>query len=145
MSAVSPDYSSNRLRHRLAGEMVMLAFRRFIAVYERRYNPDQARVPAGEPGAGQWAEGGDDADGSIGSPSGQAREATTTLVGGFEPGDSDRTVQEFMSANCQGRIRSKMPSQFLEMTIGEVQELADRGNKQARTCIKIIGRDDYRK
>jgi hypothetical protein len=50
-----------------------------------------------------------------------------------------------MSANCQGKIKEVMPGQFLDLTIGEVQSLAAQGNAAARTCLKLLGREDYRK
>ena len=122
---------------RIAGERSAFAFRRFVLIFERRYSENQPRVPTGQPGAGQWMEGSGDRD--------QTPAAPIVLAGGFNQGDENRTVQEFMSANCDGSIRSRMPEQMLDLTIGEVQALAKTGDSAARTCLKLLGRDEYKK
>jgi len=55
------------------------------------------------------------------------------------------SVQNFASANCKGRIKSVLPQQFLNSTIADVMQAARRGDRAARTCLKILGRDEYRK
>jgi hypothetical protein len=66
------------------------------------------------------------------------------LVGGVE-GHEGTKVQDFMSQYCAGSIRSKMPGQFLDMTIGDVLALKTQGDRDANTCIKLLSRDEYRK
>lgn len=47
----------------LAASAVKLRFEQFSRVFDRKYDPDQSRIPAGEPGAGRWTDG----NGSVGS------------------------------------------------------------------------------
>ena len=123
------------LKARLAGQRSTIAFQRFLLAFERRYSEDQPRVPAGEPGAGQWTEGGDE----------DSPDASIIPVGGFSEGQLDMTVQGFMSTYCQGRIRAEIPGQFLDMRIRDVQSLKQDGDQAAAKCIKILGQDRFRK
>jgi hypothetical protein len=38
-----------------------------------------------------------------------------------------------------------LPQQFLELSINDVMKAAKSGDRGARTCLKILGRDEYRK
>ncbi len=118
---------------------------------ERRYNPDwasQPRAPAGsgeesgrwiDAGVGRRDEGTSDASGTVSA-------ATPIVVaGGFEPGQESMTVQDFVSAFCRAGIYSELPGQFLGMTIIDVMGLAKSGDAAARTCLKLLGRDRFRK
>lgn len=92
------------LRWRLAGHQAAVAFRRFALTYERRYDPDQPRVPAGEPGAGQWSEGDGDGDQNEFEAEkwddSEHADARIGLAGGFTEQQRDLTVQQFMSQYC---------------------------------------------
>jgi hypothetical protein len=57
----------------------------------------------------------------------------------------DMTVQGFISAFCLGNINRVLPGQFYDKTLAEVTKLADSGDAPARSCMKLLGRDDYRK
>jgi hypothetical protein len=57
-----------RLRSELASANLMLAIYRLADVY-RKYNPDQPRVPAGQPGGGQWTSGSGSGGGGGAEPS----------------------------------------------------------------------------
>lgn len=55
----------------LAGAAVDLALLRLELLLERKFSPDQPRVPAGQPGGGRWLSDGDgdpETTGSIGEP-----------------------------------------------------------------------------
>lgn len=92
-----------------------------------KFRPNQPRVPAGRPDAGQW----------IG--------ANIILIGGFERSDLNKTVQTFKSETCQAKILRVLPGQFLDMQISEVMKIAKTGNRAARSCLKTLGREEYRK
>lgn len=57
-SARPRPLSARALACRIAGERMMTAFARFQAFAEKAgFNPDQPRVPAGNPNGGQWTGG----------------------------------------------------------------------------------------
>lgn len=76
----------------LAATQTLEALRRLSL----KFSPNQPRIPAGSPGAGQWTSG----------------DAAIDLVGGFSPEQMDMTVQSFISAYCLGNINSVLPGQF---------------------------------
>lgn len=53
---IDPDVLQ-RLRWTMISLKLSLAIRR----YARKFSPDQPRVPAGDPGGGQWTSGGEGA------------------------------------------------------------------------------------
>jgi len=67
------------------------------------------------------------------------------LAGGIDEGDKIKTVQDFVSEKCRGSVGSVLPEQFRNMTVGEVLRLAARGDAAARSCKKLLDRDEYRK
>jgi hypothetical protein len=113
----------------------------------KKYRPDQPRVPAGVPTGGQWTRDG--------SNSGSTPSAVTQgvsggngafrVAGGFTKEQLTMTVQEFASSFCLGKIKAVLPGQYLDLTIGEVKKLANNGNATAKTCLKVLNRDIYRK
>jgi hypothetical protein len=48
------DNLSRRTSWKLAANVVKLRFEQFYRAFDRKYDPDQPRVPAGEPSGGQW-------------------------------------------------------------------------------------------
>jgi len=92
-----------------------------------KFSPSQPRGPAGDPNGGQWVG------------------ADITLIGGIDPADRRKSVQAFISEKCHASIYSVLPGQFLEMPIIDVMTIAKSGNWAARRCLKLLGRDDYRK
>jgi hypothetical protein len=54
-------------------------------------------------------------------------------------------AQKFISLYCLGSIKEKFPGEFLDAKVAEIQEQAKRGNRRARTCLKLLGSRDYRK
>jgi hypothetical protein len=67
------------------------------------------------------------------------------VAGGFEPGQENMTVQEFVSAYCLGSINRELPGQFYGMTILDVQLIAQTGDAAARRCIKLLNQGRFRK
>jgi hypothetical protein len=113
----------------LAANRVFDALERLGQRLGLKFSPDQPRIPANEPGAGRWTSG----------------DAEIDLAGGFSPDQMDMTVQGFISAFCLGNINRVLPGQFYDKTLAEVTKLADSGDAPARSCMKLLGRDDYRK
>ena len=113
----------------------------------KKYRPDQPRVPAGVPTGGQWTRDGSNSGRTPSSATEgvSAGSGAFRVAGGFTKEQLTMTVQEFASGYCRGGIRAELPSQYLDLTIREVQKLADQGVSAARTCMKLIKRPDYRK
>lgn len=106
--------------------------------YRRKanFNPGQPRVPAGQPEGGQWTQVG----GGIGNTDNRVR-----VAGGIDPGQYGMSVQDFVSQNCKAGIYSVLPSQFLDLKIGEVIDIAKGGDAAARRCLKLITQQRFRK
>ncbi|MGL4811467.1 MAG: hypothetical protein ACRCXM_06800 [Beijerinckiaceae bacterium] len=123
------DAAFHRLRWNLRlDELVQRA--EALAGILRKYTPGQPRIPAGQADGGQWTSGGG---------------GLVRVAGGFEPQHMEMTVQSFKSKYCLGEIRGKLPNDFNDMTIAEVIELRNAGNKKAILCIKLLGQDRFRK
>ena len=103
----------------LAAAQTLEALRRLGFHLGFKFSPDQPRIPAGSPGAGQWTGG----------------EAQIMPIGGFSPEQMDMTVQMFVSAFCLGKINSVLPGQFYDKTLAEVTKLARSGDAPARSCL----------
>ena len=133
----------------LHAELVEIKGRCLARAIRAKFDPNQPRVPAGNPDGGEWTgTGGGGTPGSasrLSAPNESAPRNGVQLAGGFTAGDEGLTVQSFVSANCLGLIHRVLPSQFLDMTIGEVMAAAKGGDVAARSCIKLLRRDDYRK
>ncbi len=129
------------LRHELASIRLDDELRRF----QRKYSADQPRVPAGNPGGGQWT------DGAAGSTNNTpaAREASSgppaILAGGITDDQLNLTVQNFVSTYCLGSINRQLPGQFMGTTIADVMAEGQRGNSAARMCLKLLMQDRFRK
>ena len=113
----------------LAANRVFDALERLGQRLGLKFSPDQPRIPAGSPGAGRWTSG----------------DADIALAGGFLPEQMDMTVQGFISAFCSGKIHRELPGQFYDKTLAEVTKLSQSGDAPVRTCLNLLGRDEYRK
>ncbi|MGO4705804.1 hypothetical protein AB4072_08510 [Microvirga sp. 2MCAF38] len=139
------------LRHELLGARKAIVVAQIelrslrIALALKRFNPSQPRAPAGSPNGGQWVGEGAPAHPSEKPRSASENSSGITLAGGFEQNQLGMRVQDFVSAHCKGKIRSVLPGQFLGVTIEDVMKAAKGGDSAARTCLKILGRDEYRK
>lgn len=103
-----------------------------LRVAIKAYDPDQPRAPGGTEEAGQWISS--DSDGT-----------PIIVAGGFTKDQMGMTVQEFISKMCNGGIHSKLPQQFLPLTIEELLAERKAGTAGAATCYKLLHRNDYRK
>ncbi len=116
-----------------------------------KFDPNQPRVSRGNPDGGQWAStggGGGESSTSESRPRTQGETASRNgiqLAGGFTDEQMGLTVQRFASAHCRGLIHRVLPGEFLDMTIADVMTAAKGGDAAARTCLKLLKRDDYRK
>jgi hypothetical protein len=115
----------------------------------RKYSRDQPRVPSGNPGGGQWTSGGAGTRtaSDVHTPTSPQHDngAPIVLAGGFTSEQRGMTVQSFVSTYCRGSINSVLPGQFLDMSVADVMIAANGGDAAARTCLKLLGRDLYRK
>jgi hypothetical protein len=126
-----------RLRHELAGMRFEIALMRC----RRKYSDSQPRIPAGQPGGGQWASG----DGGGEREEGESE--NTRFAGGLNDEDMTKTVQQFMSEKCKAGIGRRMPGEFLDsdLSIGEIIALKKGGDAAATRCIKLLNQDRFRK
>jgi hypothetical protein len=111
----------------------------------RKYRPDQARVPAGQSGGGQWTSDGSAADTSESTPSDPNVIPVARKPGGLPRAVWDKTVRQFVSQYCKASINRELPGQFEDVTIGDLLDLARGGDRAARTCVKLLERGKYRK
>jgi hypothetical protein len=130
----------------------------FAARREIKYSPDQPRDERGRWTFGEGSgsdQASDDADldlndldnGSTnGAGFGEAPDGTPVEPAGGIPKDKlNWTAQQFVSQHCKGSIRSVMPGEMLRLPLSEVLRLAKEGNRSARTCLKLLNQDEYRK
>jgi hypothetical protein len=137
-----------RSRAELASLSASLALVELQRALVRKYRPDQPRVPAGQTGAGRWTVGVGlgDVISAEGRPAGSARgDAPIVVAGGFEPDQLNLTAQALASRYCIGSIQAEIPGQFKDSTISDIMAAAKDGDAQARKCLKLLGREKYRK
>lgn len=101
------------------------------------FNPDQSRVPAGNPDGGQWTSEGDGAD----SPSADAEAGPDIPVHLAQA----QTCQEFIAENCRASILREFPGQFLHVPIDRVLGAAKSGDPAARQAEKLLLQSRFRK
>ncbi len=65
------------------------------------------------------------------------------LAGAFDKNDETK-VQDFVARMCKGRIYEVLPGQLLDEKIGDLVRAAKRGDADARTCLKLLSRPEYR-
>ena len=148
---------------------IIEALRSNGALIERAYNPDQPRVPAGNPDGGQWTSGdlgaGDGersprqpagapgADGST-TPAQNAGSDPPPTATTSTPAPSNETIlaqhdsqtcQSYIAANCKAGILRVFPGQFLACTLAEVKAAAKAGDAAARTACKLLFKNEYQK
>lgn len=110
-----------------------------------KYRPDQLRVPAGNPDGGQWTDegsgGGDSGEADGGGDAGS--DALPVKKIGFTKEERAMTAQQFISEKCEVRILRVFPSEYLDLTIGEIIQLP--GSAKKNTCTRLLGSGEYRK
>jgi len=138
-------------------EQALEPFRNFVRFVEAKrdgvkYRPDQLRVPAGNPDGGQWTdEGGGGGDKPANRPllawtpsAGTASDAPMPIGQvGFSEAERKMTAQQFISANCVAGIHRVFPSEFLGLTIREIETMPH--SQKAGRCLKLLRRPEYRK
>ena len=144
-------------KSRCLGALADLARLRFLVADLRhgltsKYSDDQPRDERG-----RWTPGGGGKPEHAGAPdtlslqppgsiAGADRSAERIrLAANFSSDQLAMPVQIFVSQNCLGSINRVLPGQFLGMTVGQVQSLAGGGDAAARTCMKLLGNNQYRK
>ncbi len=152
-----------RLREPLPpeAEEALTPFRNFVRFVEAKrdgvkYDPNQPRVPAGNPDGGQWtAEGGtsagDDSTSDSGRDGGDGGDSSADHSGnalpiqqvGFTKEERMMTAQEFISENCDASILRVFPSEYLDWTVGDIAGMP-HSNKKTR-CMKLLSRKRYKK
>ena len=124
--------ATSALKSTLASTRLISAARRLQRLRGKaNFDPNQPRAPAGALDGGRWISVGN------GRP--------TIVAGGFADDQLGLTVQEFVSTHCRASIYSVLPSEFLGMTIDEVMAIARSGDAAARRCLKLLGRERFRK
>ena len=119
--------------------------------FKAGFNPNQPRVPAGNPDGGEWTGSGGGGGGTSTSATGQGAQGESAapnnvqLAGGFTDDQMGLTVQGFVSGYCIGSIHRILPGQFLDTTIAEVMAAAKGGDSAARRCMKLLREDQFRK
>jgi len=106
----------------------------------RKYRPDQARDEIG-----RWTEEGDGADPAESIADNANAIPVARRSGGLPRAVWKETVRQFVSARCKASINRELPGQFEDIEIGELLELARGGDRAARTCVKLLERQKYRK
>lgn len=134
-----PTPRSDTLRHR--ADSAAARFSRALARAERElraYNSDQPRLPAGQPGGGQWTSEGE-------QPGENPVAGSFQVAGGFDADQRRLTVDSFVSKYCRGAVRAEIPGQFWDSTVSEIIGLAAGGDRAARSCVKILKQNRFRK
>lgn len=140
----APASIAARMAWRARAQAVVVSLAAARAAQALRYRPDQARDETGKwvfdggprrrPGARRAGDGG-----ATGQP------GPIVLAARFDPKQLAMKVQKFVSAYCKAHIRRELPGEFEDLTVADVERLAKRGDARARTCIKLLGRPEYRK
>ena len=55
------------------------------------------------------------------------------------------TARQFVSQYCEAKINRELPGQFEYMTISDIWNIAKGGDARARTCLKLLNSNEYRK
>jgi hypothetical protein len=131
-----------RVRWALHGYLLESKLHALRRAVEAKFDPNQPRVPVGNPDGGRWTSTDGGGETSLLSNPGRVG---VPLAGGFTGEQAGLTVQSFISSYCRASIHRVLPGQFYQMTIAEVMAAARAGDAAARTCLKLLGRDDYRK
>ena len=111
---------------------------------EFKFNPDQFRVPAGQPGGGQWTDGGGGEDAES-----NPRDARVISIarrrGGIPKELWNLTVRQFVSKYCKGATNRELPGEFEDVTLADIIDLANGGDAAAKKCKKILEQPRFRK
>jgi len=59
--------------------------------------------------------------------------------------DDDRTANEIISQDKKASIRNMFPKELLDKTLKEIEDLAKKGNRIAKTAKKLLTDNDFNK
>ena len=79
--------------------------------------------------------------GTIGTVSSQ----NIQLAGGFDESDLSKSVDQFVSTKCLGKIRREIPSEMLDVSVADMLASAGQGDAAAVKCKKLLSQDRFRK
>ncbi|MGC5778306.1 hypothetical protein [Methylobacterium sp. NFXW15] len=96
-------------------------------VIQRKYSPSQPRAPAGQTNGGQW----------IDQSTGQQSRSNYTKIA--------ETCQEYISANCRGKINREFPKQFLDRDVSDLKAAAQANEPGARKAYKLLFDNRFQK
>ncbi|MCW0002217.1 hypothetical protein OE766_28895 [Pararhizobium sp. YC-54] len=131
------DNTQTTLIYKLTQLRLMIAAATVQALLRKaNFNPDQPRVPAGEPGGGQWTDGGGFGSIQRRSPLNASSESSMTSGGGSY--EVATTCAEHIATSCRGSVMREFPSQYLDVEIDDVRRDAQSGNAAARKALKLM-------
>lgn len=113
------------LRREFASLKLDYELRRF----QQKYRPGQPRD-----GRGRWTDGG-------GVTELSAARKIPAIVKEF----GKWTARQYVSRYCEARINRELPGQFEDMTISDIWNIAKGGDARARTCLKLLKENRFRK
>jgi hypothetical protein len=94
-----------------------------------RFNPDQPRDEIG-----RWT-------GDGGSTDLSSARKIPPIVREF----GKMTARQFVSRYCQGSVNRELPGEFEDFTIADIWNIAKGGDARAKTCMKLLERQRFRK
>jgi hypothetical protein len=108
-----------------------------VPLIRANFDPDQVRVPVGNPDGGQWTD-----EGTGGTPA-----STNVEIGPEKPLQiaQGQTCQSFIAENCKASILRVFPGQFLDVPVDDVLDAAKSGDAAARSAKKLPLGSGYRK
>lgn len=123
----NPSFEVALLRSLVAGLTFEFKLLKLRLALQRAYSPEQPRVPAGQPNAGQWA-----------------REAENSRPGSNYQQIAE-TCQEYIEANCVGKIYREFPRQFLGMDVSDLKAAARANEPGAKKAHKLLFDNRFKK
>ncbi|MEA2880001.1 MAG: hypothetical protein QOF14_5197 [Hyphomicrobiales bacterium] len=143
---LKPEITARRTAARREVKAARIAFEKLwhdlqlSAGQKAGFNPDQPRDDHGK-----WTDSGRDAgkDGDDRAHSDEisASKKKAEIVRQF----GKWTARQFISRYCRASINREMPGEFENVTIADIYEIAKGGDARARSCLKLLKQDRFRK
>lgn len=128
-SRQSHDVASMRwLLASLALDIKFLKFQR--ALYHKHWS-EQPRAPSGQPTGGQWVSLPND---TTAKPN--VNEDDTRIHSNYR--QTAETRQEYISANCPGKINREFPKQFLDIDVSDLIAASQANEPGAKKSYKLL-------
>jgi len=126
----------------LAWDRFLRTFKRYAEQQKAGFNPDQSRVPKGNPDGGQWTgDAGKNGDHDRVQSDELSASKKAEIVRQF----GKWTARQFISRYCRASINREMPGEFENVTIADIYDIAKGGDARARTCLKLLKEPRFRK